>query len=97
MSEVDKLLHDSPFVPEAQKELIRINDFCQELLRAAKIDDQNGHDQWQKIYSVIFSDSISVRVRKLFDNLNRSFSYYDPDTSYREDVEAFIVALGENI
>ena len=41
---------------------------------------------WEAKYDLIFSDKISKKV---------SFSWYDPDTSYEEDVTAFIQAFDE--
>ena len=43
---------------------------------------------WGKKYDLIFSDDISKKVR---------FNYYDPDTSYREDVLAFMDGFDEYI
>lgn len=39
------------------------------------------------VYDLVFSPNIS---RKIFDN--HGLDYYDPDTSYFEDVQAFAVA-----
>lgn len=39
---------------------------------------------WEAKYDLIFSDRISKKV---------SFSWYDPDTSYEEDVMAFMDAF----
>jgi hypothetical protein len=45
---------------------------------------------WDKKYDLIFSDDISKRVYHLFD-------WYDPDTSYEEDVTYFMRAFEEYI
>lgn len=45
---------------------------------------------WEEKYELIFSDRIS---RFVFDNC--SLDYYDPDTSYEEDVKAFVNAFNE--
>ncbi len=42
-------------------------------------------------YDLIFSNEISVWVQKTF----RSFEWCDPDTSYEEDVDAFMHALND--
>ena len=47
---------------------------------------------WDEKYDLIFSDKISRKVFKLI-NLN----YYDPDTSYQEDVSAFMSAFNERM
>jgi hypothetical protein len=42
--------------------------------------------EWEEKYDKIFSDEISKKVYHLFD-------WYDPDTSYEEDVTAFMIAF----
>lgn len=42
--------------------------------------------EWQEKYDMIFSEEISRKF---------SLNYYDPDTSYEEDVMAFMDALDE--
>lgn len=48
-------------------------------------------------YELIFSKNISDKISFLFDRLNIQFDYYDPDTSYEEDVLAFHYALQEQL
>ena len=43
--------------------------------------------EWESIYNKIFSKKISKMVHKMVQ-----LDYYDPDTSYREDVTAFVNA-----
>jgi len=45
---------------------------------------------WEEKYDLILSDKISVRVNHLFD-------YYDPDTTYEEDVCAFMNGFREYV
>lgn len=45
---------------------------------------------WEEKYDLIFSDNISKRVYHLFD-------WYDPDTSYEEDVTYFMNAFREDV
>jgi hypothetical protein len=47
---------------------------------------------WEAKYDLIFSKDIS---RKVFDLID--LRYYDPDTSYEEDVKAFVNALNEKV
>lgn len=42
--------------------------------------------EWEDKYDMIFSDEVSKKVR---------FDYYNPDTSYQEDVEAFVYGFEE--
>ena len=44
--------------------------------------------EWRKKYDMIFSEEVSRKF---------SLSYYDPDTSYEEDVMAFMRALDEHM
>jgi hypothetical protein len=47
---------------------------------------------WNEKYDQIFSEKIS---RKVFDLIR--LDYYDPDTSYEEDVRAFMSAFNERM
>jgi hypothetical protein len=47
---------------------------------------------WDEKYDQIFSEKIS---RKVFDLIR--LDYYDPDTSYEEDVSAFMRAFNERM
>lgn len=46
---------------------------------------------WRDLYYFVFSDEISHKLTKRFGRLD----YYDPDTSYYEDVTAYIDAFKE--
>lgn len=52
--------------------------------RAKRIIDSDL--DWNEKYNMIFSEDISHKF---------SLDYYDPDTSYKEDVMAFMDALDE--
>jgi hypothetical protein len=41
-------------------------------------------------YDLIFSEDLSLTLGQIF-----RFDYYDPDTSYEEDVQAYVLALRE--
>ena len=41
---------------------------------------------WGKLYDKIFSENVARKVWNMFP----SFDYYDPDTSYYEDLHAFV-------
>ena len=45
---------------------------------------------WETKYDYVFSKQISTRVFQLIN-----LDYYDPDTTYKADVEAFANALNE--
>lgn len=47
---------------------------------------------WETKYELIFSASIS---RKVFEQVR--LDYYDPDTSYEEDVVAFMEAFNKKM
>lgn len=46
---------------------------------------------WETKYEAVFNEDVSLRMRALCP----SFDYYDPDTSYEEDVRAFQRAASE--
>jgi predicted RNA-binding protein with EMAP domain len=48
-------------------------------------------------YDMIFSEKISIQAYSIFKELGQSFDYYDPDTSYEEDMDYYIRALSEHI
>ena len=48
--------------------------------------DSKDDEIWGKLYDRIFSESVARKVWKMFPY----FDYYDPDTSYYEDLQAFV-------
>lgn len=59
--------------------------------------EQEASQAWDEAYSLVFSDHLSRRVTVLLRSLNSSLSYYDPDRTSREDVEAYVRALREKV
>lgn len=57
----------------------------------------NSDMSWETKYKLIFSKNISRRFNELIEESNESFSYYDPDSDYDDDVIAFISAMNEKI
>ena len=53
----------------------------------------NSDLSWEAKYDLIFSPNLS---RKVFD-IASGMSYYDPDTTYEEDVMAFYNAFTEYV
>lgn len=52
---------------------------------------------WEEAYGLIFSPSISRKVFDLCYELGSRLDYYDPDSSYEEDVMAFEMALSNKV
>lgn len=90
------------------EEIIKINELVQgyvEKAREQKLLDEEeskkgyysdeAEKMWDTNFSLVFSDHISHRVRFLLDEMNMSMDYYDPDTSYEEDVCAYADALNQ--
>ena len=46
-------------------------------------------DEWENIYDIIFGDEVSGVVVDAIPN----FDWFNPDTTYKEDVLAFIQAF----
>ncbi len=53
--------------------------------------DKPGVDD-EMLYDVVFKTHTET-IRPMMVDLRMSFDYYDPDTSYREDVDAYLNAL----
>lgn len=71
-------------------ELVRINQKVQRLVSEEDVD-------WELKYDNVFSPTVSRRVFALMKQLGVNFDYYDPDTSYEEDVKAFSDALDSKV
>lgn len=59
--------------------------------------DYDDDEVWGKLYDKIFSENVARKIWKMFPD----FEYYDPDTSYYEDLQALVSsfvdwARGEN-
>lgn len=52
----------------------------------------NSGLDWEMKYDLIFSERVSRRIFNLI-----TLDYYDPDTSYQEDVTAFVNAFNEKM
>ena len=50
-----------------------------------------GELSWEDLYDIVFSKKVSRRIYKILPN----FRWYDPDTTYQEDVVAFISQFKE--
>lgn len=72
------------------QELINLNEKVQKLVNQDDVD-------WELKFDLVFSPDVSRRIFQIFDELNVSFDYYDPDTSYEEDVLALSTALEQKI
>ena len=53
--------------------------------------EYEAYEIWKKLYDFVFSEEISKKIYERFGELD----YYDPDTSYYEDVTAYINAFKE--
>lgn len=72
------------------QELVNLNNKVQRLMSEEDVD-------WEMKYDLIFSKEVSRRIFDLFGELNIRFEYYDPDTSYEDDLRAFSSALEEKM
>lgn len=95
MSELHRLLEKlrhSPKHDAAMKELRELNTTTQNLVAAAQ-KEQASDQEWELVYDAVFSESISDRVRELIKIIGMRLDYYDPDSSYEEDVMEYASAL----
>ena len=65
-------------------------------IEAIAVDIVNSDMEAEYKYDLIFSEKISRKVFALFQDSPLRFDYYDPDTSYEEDIQAFVSALTEH-
>lgn len=78
--------------------LHNINDRVQHWVDKAQksepsMSEEDQYVMWKTMYDMVFSDNISGRAFEMIQDAGLSMDYYDPDTSYQEDVEAFARAL----
>ena len=56
-----------------------------------KSEGDRDHYIWKGLYDLVFSKEISSRIYELYPD----FYYTDPDTTYYEDVTAYISSFGD--
>ena len=61
--------------------------------KGAGMSEENNYNLWKNLYDVVFSDDISAAAFEWCRAAGHPLDYYDPDTSYQEDVEAFAQGL----
>jgi len=67
---------------------------AKELTTAPEFQNPDEREMfWDRVYSQIFSPHISQRICQLLKDQGTPFDWYDPDTTYEEDVKAFVKAL----
>lgn len=62
-------------------------------LRDRAVRILNSDAEWKTKFDLVFSDDLSLKVWEL----DPGFDYYDPDTTYEDDVRAFVDALQERV
>lgn len=50
----------------------------------------SGDDAWHVVFKAIFSGQFVSDTRKHLENLGLEVDYYDPDTSYKDDIMAYL-------
>lgn len=76
--------------------LVLIADFAHHVERANRIIAAENLS-WEEKYDLIFCKELSIKCFEIAKSLGEKIDYYDPDTSYQEDAEAFISAVNEYI
>lgn len=86
-------LLDSP----AWSELKKLNNQLQDLVNNTFSSSLESEllDPWEATYNVVFSKQLSTQIYTALKTMNQTLDYYDPDTSYEEDVLAFANAVQE--
>ena len=79
--------------------LKRLNSNLQALVSntcsASVIEDISDH--WETTYDLVFSDALSKPIYQALRELNQRLDYYDPDSSYEDDVLAFASAVEDKV
>lgn len=57
------------------------------------MESERSEEAWEALYHFVFSDRISHKICEILPR----FEWYDPDTTYQEDVCAFIGAFWEEM
>lgn len=76
------------------EDLFKINAYAQNAITVAQESvGRTGGDVWQIAYGLVFSEDCSSRAYTQLKDLGIDFDYYDPDSSYEDDIRAFADAL----
>ena len=77
---------------------VTYDEYCSLKVIKAKVDTATGYitpewtdDGWKHLYHFVFSDKISGVVSSIVPD----FDWHDPDTTYEEDVMAWIMAFND--
>ena len=84
------LVNHKPLEDHAENEraLLKHIQFCQQVF--------DSDADWKYKYDRIFKIARQF-IRPLLTQMGLDFDYYDPDTSYEEDVTAYMNALNYNV
>lgn len=72
--------------------LVQLNGAAQVLLEQAEKNEKDNQQVWEALYELVFGP-YGIRAGQLDTGI--PVDWYDPDTSYEEDVRAYLNALKE--
>lgn len=76
------------------QQITRLSELLADLNKIA--DNAQTYDQWELVYDRVFGESRTIS--KIIDDLGyRRIEYYDPDSSYEEDVKAYLSAANDHV
>ncbi|WP_150126598.1 hypothetical protein [Burkholderia cenocepacia] len=75
--------------------LSRLDGLNQDVARFVAVAAETG--DWETAFGLVFSPSISQQAFTLAGEMGFPLDYYDPDTSYEDDVRAFANALDAKV
>jgi hypothetical protein len=90
-------------VQEVIANLVAINDYVQNIVINALAQDMDKKEDWQRgadwdsVFGLLFNEDTSTAAFAALRSIGNELDYYDPDTSYQEDVMAFANALNEKV
>lgn len=93
------LKYEDYFYGNHKESIKSICDELESMINKGDEDDPTGNDWgvWEPIYDKVFSSNESISICKRVKRLVPDFTWFDPDTTYKEDVCAFFWALNEYI
>ena len=92
---MNRTLINSPAWPMLKSLNNQLQQLVSNTMNQSVLSDKT--DPWETAYGLVFSDLLSKPVHNALRELNQRLDYYDPDTSYEDDVLAFAHAVNEKV
>ena len=75
-----------------------LNILLQHHVECARLGIMNDDaDPWFAAYEKVFNPKMSGQIKNTLSQMNNSLDYWDPDTTYQEDVLVYACAVQEKV